>query len=305
MSTPQYHRSACIPHPAHGHLPGLRPLARTVLLTLWTYGRIDRDPCVVWPSVRTIAGLIGSNPNRVRAAIGRLELARALDRVHGEAYQIRSRRRLTKRPHALALIPCEAWRDQRSDRQISDKDRRVFVPTEQAHGAGSGPTEHLYGAASGPRTITINNNFKSPLSSSPRNHTAENAQTPRDDDDDDHDLGWIYGQIAHADALPWQPLISAAQRQALAALVSEHGRENVAACLKALRRQLLARGLPMLTGPAMLEPAAWAVCQAKHGAAFDLLRRRPQTAPDAAQVEPGPIPTPDALAAALAAMKAH
>jgi len=117
-------------------------------------------------------------------------------------------------------------------------------------------------------------------------------------------LGVIFSALDRDAAIPWRETITPPQRRRLRDLAEQHGAAELARGLLAVRRQMLARGLLRLTGPAMIEASAWASVWHHHGAALRSAMTPPPTPERAAPapLEPLEVTTPETLAADVAAL---
>ena len=271
-------------HPAVGWLPELGTLAQRTLLLLWTFGRVDVPVALVWPSARTLADALGSHPSRIREAVRELETAGALARVSGDFSHVRTRARFQVRRRLLALYAHPgarvATREASHDGPALNKKALRYRP----------PTEQKSIALASPEQLTINSNLiKNPSSSSIGDcGVAAPAAQKRDDDDDD--VGGILASVdAVTGAIPWAATIRPAQRERLAELGREHGAAELGRALVAVRRDLVRRGKIGLTGPAMLDPAAWARVWAHHAPAMLRAMRPPPERPRPVSATLGPL----------------
>lgn len=273
-------------HPAAPYLRHVSPLARSVLLALWTYGRPTAGACAVWPSPRTIAELLGSNPTRVRRALRDLESVGALARCVGGASCVRTRQTFDKTRAFLLLIPARDFCAGGRFRSSGDRNRSPggTVSIEKR----SKPYPELL--------RTVNLTIPSSLNCTGRD------LAPNPDDDDDGFFEEIFKALDRDAAIPWRETITPSQRARLRELATQHGAAALCRGLLAVRRQMLARGLISLTGPAMLEPAAWGSVWRHHGPALRAAMTPPDT-PERPAAEPlAPLESTLTLAADAAAL---
>jgi len=236
--------------PFVGWLPQLKPLQQRVLMLLWSFGRVDLHISLVWPSARTMAAALGSNPTRVRQAVRDLEISGALARVSGDFSYVATRSTLKVKRKTIALIAHPGSRAHTKAAQrvptLNEKALRNRTPTEQKGTTKPYPEQ----------PITFNNLIKNRSSSSivDSRVAALSAQKKNDNDDNFLILDLVDGVDG---AIPWADTITEFQRVRLDSLAKKHGPENLARALVAVRRDLVRKEKPRLSGPAMLEPDAW------------------------------------------------
>ena len=292
-------------HPCVGWLPELGTLAQRTLLLLWTFGRVDAPVCLVWPSARTLADALKSHPSRVREAVRELEVAGALARVSGDFSHIHTRKKFHVRRRVLALIAHPGARvatshAYRQGPPLNKKALRQRPPTEQKSIALASPTEQKSIALASPEQLTINNNLKLNPSSSSIADSRGAAPSAQKHEDDDDEIGEVLAVVDSVNgAIPWGSTIQAVQRDRLSALAAEHGAAGVGRALVAVRRDLVRRRKVGLTGPAMLEPSAWAHVWAHHAPVM-LRAMRPEPKPtEPTPRRDGPAATPADVSALL------
>lgn len=275
-------------HPAAPYLRHVSPLARSVLLALWTYGHPAAGACAVWPSARTVAELLGSNPARVRRAIRDLETIGALARCVGPVSCVATRQTFDRSRAFLLLIPARDFCAGVRFRSFSDRNRSPGGTVSIAKGSKPYP-EQL-------RTVNLKN--------SPSLNCRRGDLAPEPDGDEDEILGVIFSALDRDAAIPWRETITPPQRRRLRELAEQHGAAELARGLLAVRRQMLARGLLRLTGPAMVEASAWASVWHHHGPALRSAMTPPPPPERAAPapLEPLEVTKPETLAADVAAL---
>ena len=262
-----YHGSAH--HPAAPFLRQVSPLARCVLLALWTYGRTTGGACIVWPTPRTLADLLGSNASRIRKALAGLEAAGALARCAGAASCVATRQTFPRNRKFILLIPSSQFAKSDLYRSNLPPLKPLKEPVSIKKRSKAAP-ELL-------RTnVFVNSSLIKPLI----------QETPKNDDE--FLINKILKEIDHGDtAIPWRETITAAERATLADLAREHGPIPLARGLVAVRRCMVRAGNLRLTGPRML--GAWGSVWHHHGATLRAAMVEPRTEPEPVRAELEPL----------------